>query len=871
MFISAVAFSQGLKLSDGKTKITGLSSIFFTDANTGYAVGYSGIIIKTNDAGNTWTAQNSNTTSGLYSVYFTDTNTGYAVGWSGTILKTSDAGSSWTAQKSGTMDQLSSVYFPDANTGYVTGDRIILKTTDGGTSWEILKIRKSNKYYFNSVYFKDVKTGYIVGSKALHEVHLKGVFLKTTNGGKHWKTKIIKSNLGDGPLSSVYFTDAITGYLVGWYGMNFKTNNAGAGWTDYSDAVIDFNSIYFTDANTGYILGNHGTILKTRNAGIDWAGYYNGKLNSFNLKSVYFTDAKTGYIVGYDDAPPYSYNSIILKTINGGDEWTVLTGEQNSPDNPQNGLSSPNKVATTTLPQYPNLVTSDIAFIDNNGNNRIDANEKCFVFFKITNNGKGAAKNVKAHIVDKANLPGLSLTKDTTVGTIMPGTTINVKIPVNGTSNLISCTANLKVSFDEGMGFPPDPFELSIETKELPKPEVKVVDYSFLTDNGSIKLGAPVQLKALIQNVGQGNAENVSVNFQYPNLNIFPTGESKFSIGDLAAGTSKEIVFEFLPNKLYTEKTIPVIIKISEKYSKFGEEKHVEAVLDSKSSGNTITIASTAKDNKVDIQIASLNSDVDVNIPVSTITKTNTYALIIGNEDYSSYQPNLGTEVNVDFAKNDATIFKNYCIKMLGIPEKQVIFVTNATAALMNQKISQLNLLAKNENGNAELIFYYSGHGLPDEQTKEPYLIPVDVSGSNIQSGVKLQTVYDKLTEFPSKKVTVFIDACFSGGARNQGLLAQRSVKIKPKEIDLKGNLVVFTSSSGDESSGAYKEKQHGYFTYFILKKLQDTKGDVTYNELIDYLKLNVNKESILNSKPQTPDVLYSSDLKDIWKNLKIK
>jgi parvulin-like peptidyl-prolyl isomerase len=529
-------------------------------------------------------------------------------------------------------------------------------------------------------------------------------------------------------------------------------------------------------------------------------------------------------------------------------------------------------VKATTLPLYPDLKTSDITFIDNNNNNRIDGNEKCFISFKITNNGKGAAKNVKAHILDKGFVTGLNLTKDTLIGTITSNSAVTIKIPINGTINLATSTAIIKVTFDEEMGFPPDPFELSIETKEFNKPEIKVVDYSFLTDNGNIKLGAPVQLKALIQNVGQGSAENIIVNFQYPSQNIFPTGESKFTIGSLEAGASKEIIFEFLPNKLYSEKTIPITIKVSEKYSKFGEDKQVAATLDAKSSGNTITITSTATDNnKVAIQIASLTSDVDISIPTNIVTKTNTYALIIGNEDYSSYQPNLSTEVNVDFAKNDATIFKEYCIKTLGIPEKQVILVTNATAAIMNQKLSQINLLAKNENGNAELIFYYSGHGLPDEQTKEPYLIPVDVSGSTVQSGVKLQTVYDKLTEYPTKKVTVFIDACFSGGARNQGLLAQRSIKIKPQSIMLKGNLVVFTSSSGDESSGAYKDKQHGYFTYFLLKKLQDTKGDVTFKDLNDYLKLNVNKESILNGKPQTPDILFSTDIKDAWGNWKMK
>jgi len=53
----------------------------------------------------------------LYSVYFTDSNTGWAVGDFGAILKTTDGGTSWTLQSSGTTNDLESVYFTDSNTG----------------------------------------------------------------------------------------------------------------------------------------------------------------------------------------------------------------------------------------------------------------------------------------------------------------------------------------------------------------------------------------------------------------------------------------------------------------------------------------------------------------------------------------------------------------------------------------------------------------------------------------------------------------------------------------------------------------------------------------------------------------------------------
>ncbi len=263
--------------------------------------------------------------------------------------------------------------------------------------------------------------------------------------------------------------------------------------------------------------------------------------------------------------------------------------------------------------------------------------------------------------------------------------------------------------------------------------------------------------------------------------------------------------------------------------------------------------------------------EVDTNIPVTSTQKTNTYCLIIGNEDYSSYQTSLSTEVNVDFAANDAKIFKEYCAKTLGIPEKQIKLLVNATAGQMSQGIAWLTNLAKIDEGNAELIFYYSGHGLPDEQTKEAYLIPVDISGANVTQGIKVNDVYNRLNEFSSKKVTVFLDACFSGGARNQGLIAMKGVKVRPKENLVTGNMVVFSSSTGEESSGVYREMQHGYMTYFLLKKLQETKGDINYKDFANYIINNVKKETALSGKIQTPQLNFSPTVEETWTNWLLK
>lgn len=276
--------------------------------------------------------------------------------------------------------------------------------------------------------------------------------------------------------------------------------------------------------------------------------------------------------------------------------------------------------------------------------------------------------------------------------------------------------------------------------------------------------------------------------------------------------------------------------------------------------------SSAQSDNTLLTNSPNDNFDVDKNIPANPAKNPYRFALIIGNEDYSSFQKDLNSEVNVAYAINDASIFKEYTSKTLGVPEENITLLVNAKAMDMNRAIKKINLLSKNSGGKAEIIFYYAGHGFPDEQTKEPYLMPVDVSGSELDFAVKLSDLYKQLNEFPCQKVTVFLDACFSGGARNQGLLAARGVKIKPKEGELKGKMVVFSASSGDQSSLPYKEKKHGLFTYFLLKKFQESMGVLTYKTLSDYLSEQIGVKSIIiNNKEQNPQTNVSAEAQDVW------
>ena len=84
------------------------------------------------------------------------------------------------------------------------------------------------------------------------------------------------------------------------------------------------------------------------------------------------------------------------------------------------------------------------------------------------------------------------------------------------------------------------------------------------------------------------------------------------------------------------------------------------------------------------------------------------------------------------------------------------------------------------------------------------------------------------------------------------------------------GNLVAFTASSEDQTAHPYKEKAHGIFTYYLLKGLQISNGEMSYGELENFIRTNVMQKSILvNNKLQVPEVKVSPIFEYTWQDMK--
>lgn len=279
----------------------------------------------------------------------------------------------------------------------------------------------------------------------------------------------------------------------------------------------------------------------------------------------------------------------------------------------------------------------------------------------------------------------------------------------------------------------------------------------------------------------------------------------------------------------------------------------------------SISIHSNPKPIQKDSEVKEM-ADVDVNIPQNTQDNVQTFAVIIGNENYQKVS-------KVQFAQNDANTFAVYCQKVLGLPQKNVRIYKDATYATILSAIDDIKNIAKVYKRDINVIFYYAGHGIPNESSCDAYLLPVDTDGRNTEVCYPLYRLYSELGGMGAHSVIVFMDACFSGSERGDNMLmAARGVAIKPKAANPYGNMIVFSATSNDETAYPYEEKGHGLFTYFLLKKLRDSKGNVTLGELGNYIIDNVSREAVVsNSKKQTPTVIPSQAVVNSWQSMKLK
>lgn len=268
-----------------------LFDLYFPNRDTGYVVGQDGVILRSFDVGESWSALSFPTSAGLNAVHFLNGHEGWVASDSG-LYHTMDAGDSWTLEPSLSRDGWYDIEFSDANTGFVSGeDGKIARTADRGQTWTILSTPLVRK--LASLSFPSAQVGYATG------VGYNWQFLKTTDGGLNWVMDTIRPIGNICSLEAVFFTSETRGFIGGWYIATFVgTDDGGVSWSDLATAgPVDLYSIHFPDSLHGFACGWHSTFCRSQDGGDTWS---QDTIPGFtgNLYAVRFLDAQTGFVVG---------------------------------------------------------------------------------------------------------------------------------------------------------------------------------------------------------------------------------------------------------------------------------------------------------------------------------------------------------------------------------------------------------------------------------------------------------------------------------------------------------------------------------------------------------------------------------------------
>lgn len=316
-----------------------LNDVFQIDESTLWAVGngqpesFGGLgafILNSTDGGETWSQYGNEYWENLQAVHFTDQNNGWIVGGlvfgePPIILRTEDAGQSWSEQNHPITEEgtFFDIEFVSSTHGWIAGgnngttvetsDRYILYTTNGGNSWQEVPFDFGNGLPFLSLSFVDQNHGWVVGRDIEDESN--DSYYYTTDGGTNWQTSKTGVHEQIGPYADrfdlVQFVDANHGYLAGVSRL-MKTTDGGLSWNIvFQDGGMNISDIHFTNANIGWLVGNgigsNNSVAKiyfTADGGQSWqeesvTDLPIGGNNNTALNGVHALNEKSVFAVGY--------------------------------------------------------------------------------------------------------------------------------------------------------------------------------------------------------------------------------------------------------------------------------------------------------------------------------------------------------------------------------------------------------------------------------------------------------------------------------------------------------------------------------------------------------------------------------------------
>ena len=286
-----------------------IATIARTGASTAVAGGAHGALLRTTDAGLTWTP----VSDASWSQYTTLSiamhgQHGVAVGGYDTRF-TADGGQHWYTGPQDFFPAEAAAYAPDGTLVKV-GDTGVRLSSDDGMTWRNAAVDSGLTSYWR-VAFNSAGVGIAVGvGQGVTSLGNTGAIARSSDGGATWTTV----QTSDAPVRSVAFATDNVVVAVDWHGNIWRSTDAGLTWTARYGVVTQwgFETVAFLNANVGVVYGGVGQVWRTSDGGATWAlvGPVAG------MQVIMALDANTLLAGGTSGSP--------LRSVDGGLTWTTL-------------------------------------------------------------------------------------------------------------------------------------------------------------------------------------------------------------------------------------------------------------------------------------------------------------------------------------------------------------------------------------------------------------------------------------------------------------------------------------------------------------------------------------------------------------------
>ncbi len=241
-------------------------------------------------------------------------------------------------------------------------------------------------------------------------------------------------------------------------------------------------------------------------------------------------------------------------------------------------------------------------------------------------------------------------------------------------------------------------------------------------------------------------------------------------------------------------------------------------------------------------------------MPTSKTPGQDAWAVIIGVERYRNELP------AATHAEDDARAFKALARQTLGVPEGHIKLLIGERASRTDIAGAIFEWLPRNAVREGGTVYvFFSGHGAPDIDTGEGYLVPYDADPAYLKTGgVSIGEIQAALSKLKGQRSFVFLDACFSGRGERSVLASGTRPLVPVKEVEAVGGVITISAAGAREATGAHEGSPQGLFTHHLIRAMvggadQDGNRDVTLAEIVSYVAKAVEDEARLQNREQRP------------------